>query len=80
MSEYPEDTQSVLVTDVNGNGDNVMVYTSLAVDLLTKIYTGRLTWGEMYIIPPEDREYTYYDEVCYLTVAEEERARELAAA
>ena len=77
-SQYPDQTHSVLLTNVNGTDENVLCYTTLSVDTLAAAYTGRLTWDEMYVVPPADRQY-YLAEVTHLTLAEEERARRLAS-
>lgn len=73
----PDHTHSVLLTNVDGNGENVMCYTTLSVDTLAAAYTGRLTWDEMYVVPEADRQF-YIAEVVHLTLPEEEQARKLA--
>ncbi len=80
MNEYPDpdQTQSILLTNVDGLGDNVLCYTTLSVDTLAAVYTGRLTWDDIYVIPPADRQF-YIAEATHLTLAEEERARQLAS-
>ena len=76
-NQYPEQTHSVLLTNVGDDGENVMCYTSLSVDVLTRAFAGRSTWDEAYIVPAEDRQY-YLSEPLHLTIAEEEQARKLA--
>jgi len=77
-NNYPENTHAVFLTNVNGSGDDVMCFTTLDTDTLKKAYDGKLTYDEMYIVPDKDVQYYIY-EPCYLTLKEEQRARELAA-
>ncbi len=80
MSTYPENTRAIFVTNVNGSGDDVMVFTSLTADVLAKAYTKatrKITYDEMYEVPERDTGFYLY-EPCWLTVQEEARAQQLA--
>ena len=70
---------NILITNVNGNGDDVLVYTVLDAVTLANAYSKtKITFEECYAIKDEDVQY-YLFEPCWLTEAEEARARELAA-
>jgi hypothetical protein len=78
MNRYPDNTRAILITDVNGSGDDVMVFTSLPPEVLEAAYaTTEITWAEFYEVPAKDLAYYLY-EPCWLTLEEEARARELA--
>ncbi len=38
MNQYPETTRAILMTNVSGGDDNVMVFTSLTVEQLAGAY------------------------------------------
>ena len=70
---------NILITNVNGTGDDVLVYTVLDAVTLANAYSKtKITFEECYAIKDEDVQY-YLFEPCWLTEAEEARARELAA-
>jgi len=79
-NRYPEETNAIYCTNVNGSDENVMCFTSLDVDTLRAAYeaAGTVTWDEMYVVPPGDVRFYCYDPA-WLTVKEENRAKELAA-
>jgi hypothetical protein len=80
MNRYPEDTRGILLTNVNGKGDDVMVFTTLTKEEVEKVLSSRgITFDECYEVPPEDHQYYLY-EPCHFTLEEEARARELLAA
>jgi len=74
------DLNNILLTNVNGSGDDVLVYTRLDAETLAAAYrdTG-ITFDECYAIKDEDVQY-YLFEPCWLTAAEESRALELSSA
>lgn len=78
---YPADTRGILLTNVNNTGDDVMVFTSLALEVLKKAYASavrKITYDEIYEVPERDYGYYLY-EPCHLTLAEEAQALKLAA-
>jgi len=79
-NRYPENTRAVMFTCVNGECD-VMVFTSLDKDTIERAYRNaphKLTFDEVYEVP-ENEVSLYLYEPCWLTIKEEERARQLAA-
>jgi hypothetical protein len=80
MNRYPENTRGIMLTNVNGTDDNVLVFTTLTKDELEAVYAKtKVTFDECYEIPEQDFGYYLY-EPCILTLKEEARARELLAA
>ena len=76
--KYPPDTRAVLCTNVNG-GDDVMVFTTLTAGQLQATYQRTaVTMDECYEVPERDLGVYLY-EPCWLTLAEEARAREILA-
>lgn len=77
---YPENTRSVLMTNVNGTGDDVMVFTTLTAAELQRCYllTQKIGFEECYEVPEKDVGFYLY-EPCWLTLAEEAFARNLLA-
>ena len=77
---HPPETRSILFTNVNGSGDNVMVFTTLTAALLSAAYRNTtVTFDECCEVPEADVQY-YLHEPCWLNLDEEARARKLAAA
>ena len=78
---YPNATTNVLFTNVNGSGDDVLVYTSLPSEVLIKAYKNqkKVTFDEAYPIKDEEVQF-YIHEPCWLTEDEEAKAKELASA
>lgn len=74
--EYPspDDTRCVLMTDVNDDGDNVMIYTTLTAEEIEKIFRPVRSFNECYEVPAKDCQFYCY-EPCMLTVAEEAEGR-----
>jgi hypothetical protein len=78
-AKYPEHTRAIFVANVNGSGEDVMVFTTLSAEQLERTYRHTsLTFEEIYEVPEQDIG-THLWEPCWLTLAEEARALELAA-
>jgi len=76
---YPPETRAIFMTNINGSGGDVMVFTSLTAEDLTRAYRNapqRITWDEVSEVPDQDVGYYLY-EPCWLTLAEETQARKL---
>ena len=76
--------RAIFLTNVNGTGDDVMVFTTLDADTIARAYQSpaapiKTTFDECYEVPERDVQFYLY-EPCYLYPKEEARARELAAA
>ena len=79
--EFPNPTHSIFLTNVNGSGDDVMIFTSLDAETIRRAYTAapvKTTWDELYEVPEANVGFYLFD-TCWLTVAEEAQARKLAA-
>lgn len=79
--QYPENPKAVMFTNVDGSDTNVMVFTSLDAGTIEKAYRNaphQPQFDEVYEVPEQDVPYYLY-EPCWLTIEEEERARQLAA-
>lgn len=79
MSNEPK-TNNILFTNVNGSGDNVMVFTRLEPEVLSKAYAAAIppvTFDESYKVPDEDVS-THIYEANWLTEKQEARALALA--
>lgn len=73
-------SKSILVTDLNGSGEDVMVFTNLDAKTLEAAYrnSGKVTFGEIYEVPNDDVQFYIY-EPCWLSEKEESQARKLAS-
>ncbi len=79
-NQYPINTRSILATNVNSSGEDVMIFTTLDVETLKAAYRSakqKVTFDEMYEVPENDTGFYLYDP-CHLTLAEEAQARLLA--
>jgi hypothetical protein len=69
---------NIYLTNVNQSGDDVMVFTNLAAETLAASYKKTsITFDECYAVKDDDVKFYIY-EPCWLTPAEEERARVMA--
>lgn len=67
-------SRAIFFTDVNGTGDDVMVYTRLDAETLARAYQKRgVTFGEHYEVPLADVNL-HIHEPCWLTDTEERNA------
>ena len=76
------DLRQIFFNNVNGSGDNVLLFTTLDVETIKRAYAQpsphKITYEECYELPPGE-ESTHIWEPCWLTEKQEQRARELAA-
>ena len=80
---FPPNPRSIFCTNVNGTGDDVMIFTSLDVETLKRAHANapadrRVTYDECYEVPDKDIG-TYIYEPCWLTLEQETHARTLAS-
>ena len=71
---------NILFTNLNGSGDDVLVYTALDAATLQSAYANapkKITFDECYAIEDEEVQF-YIHEPCWLTEAEEMHALELS--
>lgn len=69
----------IMFINVNGKGDDVLVFTTLSEEILRKAFQGRITWDDCFTVPPQDVQFYIY-EPCHLTPCEEQQAEQLAQA
>lgn len=78
MSTYPENSRSILLTNINGTGKNLMVFTSLPLETITTALGRKgFSWVDACEVPPQERQY-YLHEPCWLTIEDERRVMKVA--
>ena len=80
MQKYagPTEIKNILMTNVNGSGDDVMLFTTLDAETLRAAYSNtNVTYEELYEVAEEDLQYYLY-EPCWLTTKEEAVAARMA--
>ena len=72
-------SRSILFTNVNGTGDDVMVFTRLGPETLRPAFNKQgIVFDDAYEVPEKDVG-TYVYEPCWLSAAEEARALDIHA-
>lgn len=73
--------RNLFFSNVNGSGDDVMIFTNLSLAVIEAAYkaSGKITYDDACEVKDEDVGYYIY-EPCWLTEKEEQVAIKLAAA